>query len=63
MGMMHWWNDIDRENSRYLEINLSHCHFLHQKTHVDWPENELGPPQREAMDRTKLLLNNHLIYI
>jgi hypothetical protein len=27
-----WWNDIDRGKLKYLERNLSHCHFVHHKT-------------------------------
>jgi hypothetical protein len=25
--------------------NLSQCHFVHQKSHVDWPGIEPGPPR------------------
>jgi hypothetical protein len=33
--MEHWWNEIDREKPKYLEKNLSQCHFVHQKSHMD----------------------------
>jgi hypothetical protein len=30
MWIEHWWNDPDREKSKYLERNLSQCHFAHR---------------------------------
>jgi hypothetical protein len=39
--MEHKWNDKDRK-IKYLEKNLSQCHFGHHKTHMDWPGIELG---------------------
>lgn len=29
--------------SKYSEKNISHCHFVHQKYHVDWPGFEAAP--------------------
>ena len=26
--MEHWWNGIDREKLKYLDLNLFHCHFV-----------------------------------
>jgi hypothetical protein len=26
------------------ERNLSQCHFIHQKSHIDWPGIEPWPP-------------------
>jgi hypothetical protein len=31
-----------------LEKDLSHCHFNHFKSHMDWLSIELGPPRCEA---------------
>ena len=25
------------------------CHFLHQKSHTEWPENDLGPLRPETI--------------
>jgi hypothetical protein len=30
------------------EYNLSQCHYVHQKSHMDYRVIEPGPPQREA---------------
>jgi len=27
------------------------CHFLHQKSHIEWPENKLGPLRPEAISQ------------
>jgi len=37
MNMEHWWNDTDRWKLKYSEKVLSHCHFTHHKSYIDWP--------------------------
>jgi hypothetical protein len=34
MSMEHWWNDTDRENPKYLVINLSYCDTVYHKSHM-----------------------------
>jgi hypothetical protein len=46
--MEHRWNEIDRGKPKYSGKNLSQCHFVHRKSHMDWPGIEPGPPQWEA---------------
>jgi hypothetical protein len=35
--MEHWWNEIDRGKPKYSGKNLSQCHFVHYKSHMDYP--------------------------
>jgi hypothetical protein len=48
--MEHWWNGIYRGKPKYSEKNLSQCHFVHHKFHMNRPGIEPGPPRREAGD-------------
>jgi len=42
MGLEQWWNDTDGGKPKYWEINLSQCHFVHQKYHMDRQGIETG---------------------
>jgi len=35
MSMEHRWKHTDDEKLKYSEKNLSHCHFIHHKSHTD----------------------------
>jgi hypothetical protein len=48
--MEHRWKEIDRGKPKYSGKNLSQCHFVHHKSHVERPGIELGPPRWEAGD-------------
>jgi hypothetical protein len=38
-------NDVDRGKQKDSEKNLSQCHFVHHKSHMDWPGREAGQPR------------------
>jgi hypothetical protein len=35
MSMEFWWNDTDWGKPQYSEKNLSQCHFVRHKSHID----------------------------
>ena len=43
--MEYQWNDTDWGTQQYAYKNLSYCHFVRNKSHVDLPGNELRPLQ------------------
>jgi hypothetical protein len=43
--MEHGWNEIDRRKPKYSGKNLSQCHFVYHKSHMDSPGIEPGPPR------------------
>jgi hypothetical protein len=44
------WNDTDRGKEKTSVKNLSQRHFVHQKSHTDWPDREPGTQRWEAGD-------------
>jgi hypothetical protein len=44
----YWRNDTDRRKPKYMEKNLSQCHFVYRTFHMDWLGIETKPPWREA---------------
>jgi hypothetical protein len=46
------WKGIDRGKPKNSERNLSQCHFVHDKSNMDWPGCQLGPHcERPATNR------------
>jgi hypothetical protein len=48
--MEHRWNETDRGKPKYSRKNLSQCHFVRHKSHMDLPGIETVPPRWEAGD-------------
>ena len=44
--MEHRWNEIDRAKPKYSGKNLSQCHFVHHKSHMDWTRVSAGRCRR-----------------
>jgi hypothetical protein len=45
------WEDNGKGNMKFPETNVSHCHFVCQKSHMSWPVIKNGPPRWEAGDK------------
>jgi hypothetical protein len=45
-----------------LERNLSQCHFVHHKSHKNWPESKRRPPCGVGL-RPKLLIKAHKLLV
>jgi hypothetical protein len=45
MNIDQCWNDTDRGNLNYSEKNMSHCHFIHCKSHIDYGGVDARPLQ------------------
>jgi hypothetical protein len=60
-----WWNYTDRRKVKIWQKNLSQCHFVHHKSHKDWP----GPRRLTAWATAlswfllqALCKQNHVLY-
>jgi hypothetical protein len=36
MSTEHWWSGTGRGKPKFSDKNLSHFHFIHYKSHMDW---------------------------
>ena len=46
--MKHTRNDTDRGIAKYAKKILFQCHFVHHKSHMDWPETEPATGGRQT---------------
>jgi hypothetical protein len=44
------WNDTDKGKPKNSEKNPSQYHFVHYKSHMDWPGRESGTPRWDSDD-------------
>ena len=44
MSMIRCWNDTDSVKPNYSERNLAQYHYVHHKSHMDWPGTEAESP-------------------
>jgi hypothetical protein len=44
------WNELDRGKPKYSGKNMSQCHFVYYKSHINRPGIEPGSPRWEAGD-------------
>jgi hypothetical protein len=40
------WNDIDRVKAKNSDKNMSQCHLVNHKSHMEWLGREIGPSLR-----------------
>jgi hypothetical protein len=40
--MEHRWNETDKGKPKYSGKNLSKCHLVHHKSHMDYPGSNPG---------------------
>jgi len=50
LKMSYWWNDTDRAAAKSMEENLSECHFIRYKSHIDWPGMETESNQWQVWE-------------
>jgi hypothetical protein len=43
--MEYWWKITEKVKPQYPEENVSHCQFVHQKSHMDYSR---GSVMKEA---------------
>jgi len=56
------WNDTNRGKLKCVDSNLLQFHFVHHKSHRDWPRIEPGPVWWKANDLTAWAVGNLWIY-
>ena len=59
MDAKHSWNGNNRLKSEYPDRNLSHRHFVHDRSYMDLSGNGHAPPQWVACEKPCDLYVDH----
>jgi hypothetical protein len=63
MNLEHWCNDGDKGKRGCSKKNLSYCHFVHHKPHMNCSATEHGPLQSETGNHRMSLDMSPIVFL